>query len=87
MIRVLITKNGEKSKLEWWLNFIEYCFPHPRTPMGTHEHIEIANVELMNWSAQLWIKDKPDLLWRHAESLYLDFYDEHAYHWFVLRWS
>lgn len=62
----------------WWINFND--------GVGDFATVDKVNTELMNWSASFWIAKHPDnnLL---LGDRYIDFYDEHAYTWFIMRWS
>ena len=88
MIRVLISDKGDVSAHSWWYNFIKNA-NSGNSLMQTDERIDLINVELMNWSAQLWQNEPmtPEDVNVAYKNAYLDFYDDHAYHWFVLRWS
>ena len=90
MIRVLVSEKGNSSPHAWWYNWVTSVKAGPSgTPVD--KRIDMLNAELMNWSAQLWQNEPvPHELGTTVSkyrNVYLDFYDEHAYHWFILRWS
>jgi hypothetical protein len=89
MIRVLISDHGNASPYDWWYNFIESVRRGRNSTIN--QRIDIINEDLMNWSAQLWQNEPipPELGTTVSKyrNVYLDFYDEQAYTWFVLRWA
>lgn len=83
MIRVKLFDGDTDYKSDiiprWWLNFAESTGDDLTT-------VDEANIELMNWSASFWIaKHKENKLL--PGDRYLDFYDEQAYTWFIMRWA
>ena len=62
---------------QWWRNFA----------MSVEgDSVEEVNHALLDYSASFWIA-KPAIPENGYGDRYLDFYDEHAYSWFMLRWS
>ena len=89
MIRVRISERGNESPYDWWYKFIESV---KRGMNGTiDKRIDILNTELMNWSAQVWqnepVPHELGTTISKYRNVYLDFYDEQAYTWFILRWA
>lgn len=78
MIRVRIFE--EDSRLsdipQWWYNF---CLPD-------YDEEEL-NQRLLDWSANFWVATtkRPDKI--GYGDRYIDFYDESAYTWFMLRFT
>jgi hypothetical protein len=77
MIRIKIfDEDRHPSEIpRWWYNFLPDSF-------GEEE----INHALMDWSANFWIAKPVNPLSGYGDR-YLDFYDEHAYTWFMLRWT
>ena len=86
MIRVLLSEEGWPVQHQWWWKFLDGTETKPTTPLTSEERVDIINLELLNWSAQLWQHRNEEVYPSHHRA-YLDFYDEQAYHWFLLRWS
>ena len=85
MISILLSDKGSTPAQAWWWKFL-HGTDKRSGPLTTEERIEAINLELLNWSAQLWRHEQTAT--RHNDrSAYIDFYDEQAYTWFVLRWS
>jgi len=88
MKRVLISDKNSMSPHAWWYKFVNSVHLGNDT-FSTEQRIDIVNAELMNWSAQLW-RDNATIVSDSAsdeKSAYLDFYDEQAYTWFIMRWA
>jgi hypothetical protein len=88
MKRVLISDKNDMSPHAWWYKFVNSVNLGNNT-FSTEQRIDIVNAELMKWSAQLW-RDNATILSDSAsdtKSAYLDFYDEQAYTWFIMRWA
>ena len=81
MIRILLSDKGHPPPYKWWWNFTRSV--DQRSKALTTDMI---NLELLNWSAQLWQCGQRGLIYSNQSS-YIDFYDEQAYTWFVLRWA
>lgn len=64
----------------WWVKFARGC------GYNDFSTIEEVNECLMDWSANFWIAKHTDDV-RDLGDRYIDFYDEHAYTWFMLRWK
>ena len=62
---------------QWWFNFCPDSF-------GVGE--EEINHALMDWSANVWLAKPKNPLSGYGDR-YLDFYDEKAYIWFMLRFT
>jgi hypothetical protein len=87
MIRVLLSDKGQATPHQWWWKFLHGTDNYKRTtPLTTEERIDVINLELLNWSAQLWDRSQKDASYAY-QSAYIDFYDEQAYSWFLLRWA
>jgi hypothetical protein len=88
MIRVLLSNKGSTTTHKWWWQFVRSVNP---VPVSTADQkMEIINDELLNWSAQMWynVPKSPDArTYSSYQNAYIDFYDEQAYTWLVLRWS
>jgi hypothetical protein len=70
---VFLFKIGDlKGSPQWWHNFLDH---NMNRYVFSRERINLA---LMDYSAQFV---------RLKHSRYIDFYDEQAYAWFLLRWS
>lgn len=63
----------------WWRNFIR------SNPPGERFNRETTNDRLLEYSASYSLIQREGM--RSGVYRYLDFYDEKAYTWFVLRWS
>lgn len=85
MIRILLSEMGQATPYKWWWNFVGGVDQGSRV-LTPEEHIDIINLELLNWSAQLWQYGQRSMFYTN-QSVYIDFYDEQAYTWFVLRWA
>jgi hypothetical protein len=90
MIRVLISDHGNISPYDWWYNYAASVRNGPSN-ITVDQRIDVLNIELMNWSAQLWqnepIPHELGTTVSKYRNVYLDFYDEQAYTWFIMRWS
>jgi hypothetical protein len=90
MIRVLISDHGNMSPYDWWYNYVASVRKGPSN-ITVDRRIDDLNIELMNWSAQLWqnepIPHELGTTVSKYRNVYLDFYDEQAYTWFILRWA
>lgn len=76
MIRVQLV-NMDTDAPWWWSNFVRaHTIEGGATISELHEHIDRV---LMDYSAIMWTDGR--------YGTYLDFYDQHAYDWFILRWS
>lgn len=62
---------------KWWRNFTR------ENPPGQRFNREETNTRLLEYSASYVIMNSQDGALRR----YVDFYDEEAYTWFILRWS
>jgi len=84
MIRVKIFDSEAEYQSDdipkWWLNFANTAGADEFTT------IDEVNTELMNWSASFWISENKEQSLLFGDR-YLDFYDERAYTWFIMRWS
>jgi hypothetical protein len=85
MIRILLSDKGSTPSCQWWWNFIN-SVEQRSDALTTQERIDIINLELLNWSAHLWQHGQRSVFYTN-QSAYIDFYDEQAYTWFVLRWT
>lgn len=89
MIRVMISDHGNESPYQWWYKFIGSV--PSKNSITVEKRIDVLNTELMNWSAQLWQNEPGShelgTTISKYRNVYLDFYDEQAYMWFVLRWA
>mgnify|MGYP003335084596 CR=1 FL=1 len=85
MIRVLLSKQRLPAQQRWWWNFL-HGTDKRTAPSTAEERMDVVNLELLNWSAQIWHHRQKGAVSPHYRS-YLDFYDEQAYAWFLLRWS
>jgi len=61
----------------WWKNFIR------ANPPGTRFNISVTNDRLMEYSANYVVTGGQG----GDVQRYLDFYDQRAYTWFLLRWA
>ena len=81
MIRIkLFEENGKvfPDVPPWWYNF---------AMSFEGESVEEVNYALLDYSASFWIANNTIPKNAGYGDRYLDFYDEHAYSWFMLRWS
>ena len=85
MISILLSDKGSTPAQAWWWQFIRSVDKRSHA-LSTEDRIDIINSELLNWSAHLWQHQPAGVDWPHKNA-YIDFYDEQAYTWFVLRWS
>ena len=85
MISILLSDKGSTPAQAWWWKFL-HGTDKRSGPLTTEERIDSINIELLNWSAQLWDHCRKDASYAY-QSAYIDFYDEQAYTWFILRWS
>jgi len=90
MIRVMISDHGNESPYMWWYKFIA-SVKHGKYGQTVEQRIDVLNTELINWSAQLWqnepVPHELGTTISKYRNVYLDFYDEQAYTWFILRWA
>lgn len=87
MISILLSDKGSTPAQEWWWQFIRSVDKKSQAST-TDDHIDVVNLELLNWSAHLWQHQPTGADWPLArKNAYIDFYDEQAYTWFVLRWT
>ena len=82
MIRIkLFEENGKMfpDVPQWWMNF---------ATSFEGESVEEVNHALLDYSASFWIANTtiPNIPGGYGDR-YLDFYDDHACSWFILRWS
>ena len=78
MIRIKIFQYGkyvDPDIPQWWKNF---------TRVHGHKYRDQINEALLPWHANFWTRMNADIL---GFDRYLDFYDEQAHDWFMLRWS
>ncbi len=85
MIRVLLSEKGRVTPYQWWWKFL-HDTDDRNAPHTAEERVDIINTELLNWSAQLWDHRQQGASYAFTNA-YIDFYDEKAYAWFLLRWA
>lgn len=85
MIRVLLSEKGRATQYQWWWKFL-HDTDERNVPYTAEERTDIINLELLNWSAQLWDHRRQGASYAFTNA-YIDFYDEQAYTWFLLKWS
>ena len=80
MIRIKVFEENMQVIVvpKWWQNF---CIGG-----DVDDSVDDVNRKLMDWSANFWIARNTDSRFEYGDR-YLDFYDEQAYVWFMLRWS
>ena len=81
MIRIKLFEDNSKAFPDvprWWFNFA-------MSVKG--DSVEDINHALLDYSASFWIANTTIPKNIGYGDRYLDFYDEHAYTWFMLRWS
>jgi hypothetical protein len=86
VVRIFLFDSGSNSREQvpdWWRNFVHDTLPIRRLQEGS-ENRRLLNVALLPWHAQYWMHVRPDAT---PTRRYIDFYDEAAYHWFLLKWS
>ena len=77
MIRIEVFEYGAYRNTvipQWWKNF---------TRAHGHKYKDHINEALLPWHANFWTHGNE----MAGYTRYLDFYDEKAYVWFMLRWS
>ena len=69
----------------WWRNFVHGVLPplSQRPARNWEQSMHMLNGYLVPWHAVYWLHHDQDKVTRR----YIDFYDEHAYTWFLLNWS
>ena len=80
MIRIKLFEDNSKAFPDvprWWFNFATSI---------EGESIEDINHALLDYSASFWIA-KPAIPINGYGDRYIDFYDAHAYTWFMLKWA
>jgi hypothetical protein len=80
MIRIKIFEEDSRVIVvpKWWQNFCHGA--------DVGDSIDDVNEKLMDWSASFWISKNTVNSIEYGDR-YLDFYDEPAYVWFMLRWA
>lgn len=72
-------KNIHRESPIWWRKFCDEC-----SGAGA-ERLETINAALMDYAAHFHCTKNGGMqTWGNR---YIDFYDERAYNWFILRWS
>ena len=66
-----------KGSPRWWKNFLR------ANPPGNRFNIRVTNDRLMEYSANYVVTGSSGGSVRR----YLDFYDQRAYTWFIMRWA
>lgn len=85
MVRVDLVLDSHTDHVpDWWRNF-GVAHPHLISNDGgnTQGRIDVVNQVLMDWHAQVWLAYTDEQVF-HS---HVDFYDEQAMTWFLMRWS